>query len=528
MRIEVIGAGRPGLASDVLAVLEGWNLSVRGVEVAGHRTYLDLPELPRGKLTDLTSELLALRGVCSVREIDLLPGECQRMQFEALLNALSEPLIAVDMRGNVISINDAASATFNIPMERLVDQPSVFDLLGTDTGTCLDSRLKSCAGGEVMVNDRPYLVDVLPVLAKPTDSPDDAHGAVFIFRSALSLGRGIYAIEKRESPLDTGLVGCSPAIQKVEALLSRFAHVNAPLLITGETGTGKELVARACHRLSPRSQKPFLALNCAALPESLAESELFGYAAGAFSGAQRNGKPGLFELAEGGTVFLDEIGEMSAYLQAKLLRFLQDGTFVRIGGKSETTVDIRVVAATHRDLPAMVREGTFREDLFYRLNVLSIHIPPLRERKSDIPDLVTHFSQRAAAQVGKKMTEVATETLDRLCSYPWPGNARQMENVIFRAVTLSDSHVLTVESLPDDVRTRDASQATLAAPPAVPENSGEHAAAGPYASRMKETEKTLLEQLYQQYPSTRKLAAQLGLSHTAVAKKLKKFGIERS
>ena len=194
------------------------------------------------------------------------------------------------------------------------------------------------------------------------------------------------------------ILGDSAAMGALKARAARVAAVDAPLLLLGETGTGKELLAHACHRASARADKPFLALNCAALPESLAESELFGYAAGAFSGARRDGKPGLLELADRGTVFLDEIGEMSLYLQAKLLRFLNDGSFRRVGSERESRVNVRVISATHRDLAAMIGQGEFREDLFYRLNVLNLHMPPLRERGDDVRLLARHFVERASAQ----------------------------------------------------------------------------------------------------------------------------------
>lgn len=528
MRIEITGTGRPGLASDVLSILEKRKLAVRSVEVAAHRTYFDLPTLELQNFFGLTDDLLTLKGVTGVREIQLLPVECQRMQFEALLNALSDPLIAVDMSANVVSANDAAIRAFSINTERLLNRVKLSELLGVEAGTCLEARLKSCSGGEATILGKPYLVDVLPVVENYSGSTMDAHGAVFIFRSASSLGQRIYSIEKREISVDTGLIGKSESMVKVKKLIERFSSVNAPLLITGETGTGKELVARACHRLSDRSEKPFLALNCAALPESLAESELFGYAAGAFSGAQRNGKPGLLELADGGTIFLDEIGEMSLYLQAKLLRFLQDGTFMRIGGKAETQVDIRVLAATHRNLSKMVSNETFREDLYYRLNVLSIAIPPLRERAEDIPELAIYFSRQAAAQVGMNFSSISSDAMDCLCKFPWPGNARQMENLIFRSITLAETTILHKHDLPDELHISN-EKLPLKEPQINPLVTLENMTIEKiYAERIEQTEKQLLTELYTKFPSTRKLAAQLGLSHSAVAKKLQKFGIAKN
>lgn len=522
MKIEVLGAAHAPLRSDILAFIDSRGLTLVAIEVAAKAIFIEVNGLDEMSFGTFARELLALPDVQSVRQVALLPHECQRMQFEALLSSLAEPLLAVDMSARVILANGAAERSFGIAANELADLPTMVDLFGSETGRCLTDRLSSCTGGEVMIAGQPYLVDVLPVLANKEDPVEIAHGAVLVFRSIASLGQEIYAIEKRGT--DNGLIGSSDAMQKVSKLISRFAPLSAPVLITGETGTGKELVARACHRLSQRSTKAFLALNCAALPENLAESELFGYAAGAFSGAQRNGKPGLFELANGGTVFLDEIGEMSAYLQAKLLRVLQDGSFLRIGSKAETRVDVRILAATHRNLPEMVQGGSFREDLFFRLNVLSIELPALRERREDIPELVNLFSARAAAQVGTTFQNVTEDALDCLCQYDWPGNVREMENILFRSMTLSDTGIIGMEDLPQGLQ-------ILRGCSLVDSGKGHASHVGTdsrsYSERLHQTERDLLLDLYQKYPSTRKLANELGMSHTAVAKKLRKFGISR-
>ena len=223
------------------------------------------------------------------------------------------------------------------------------------------------------------------------------------------------------------------------------------MLITGESGTGKELVARAIHVNSPRKDRPFVALNCGALSETLLDSELFGHMRGAFTGADTN-KKGLIEVAEKGTIFLDEIGEMSPLVQVKLLRVLQERRFRRLGGTDEVEADIRIIAATNRDLSKMVAEGTFREDLFYRINVIPVRLPPLRERVEDIPLLAEHFVARFAAQMGKPITGVSGAAMACLQAYAWPGNIRELENAMERAVALERSPSILVESLPEQVR----------------------------------------------------------------------------
>jgi formate hydrogenlyase transcriptional activator len=262
------------------------------------------------------------------------------------------------------------------------------------------------------------------------------------------------------------IVGTSPALT---ALLSRVAKVagsDSTVLITGETGTGKELVARAIHRRSPRAARAFVAVNCAAIPRDLIASELFGHEKGAFTGALQR-RLGRFELADGGTILLDEVGELSSDMQVALLRVLQEREFERIGGRDRIRVDVRIIAATNRDLSAAVTQGTFREDLFYRLNVFPLEMPPLRERREDIPVLVEYFIGRYARKAGKKFRRVAKRTLDRLRSYPWPGNIRELQNVIERSVIVSDTEEFTVDeswiSTTPQVESRFGLSGTLAA-----------------------------------------------------------------
>ncbi|MGC8885616.1 MAG: sigma-54-dependent transcriptional regulator [Verrucomicrobiia bacterium] len=253
-------------------------------------------------------------------------------------------------------------------------------------------------------------------------------------------------LEKEDYEL--GIVGKSAAMQEVFKLIGQVAPTDTTVLITGESGTGKELVARAIYHYSNRNDKPFLAINCAAIPENLLESELFGYEKGAFTGAitQRIGK---FEQCNGGTIFLDEIGEMSLATQSRILRVLQTGTFTRVGGNQEIKVDVRIIAATNKNLEEAVASKRFREDLFYRLNVVRIHLPPLRERKEDIRILVEYFLRKSSAEKSQKY--ITTEALRALESYPWHGNVRELENVIKRAIVLSKGETILISDLPPEI-----------------------------------------------------------------------------
>jgi two-component system, NtrC family, response regulator AtoC len=248
-----------------------------------------------------------------------------------------------------------------------------------------------------------------------------------------------------------GIIGTSAGILDIYAVLERVADTPTTVLLTGESGTGKELVARALHAHSSRNDKPFIKVNCAAIPKELIESELFGYERGAFTGAVSS-KPGRFELANGGTLFLDEIGEIPVEMQVKLLRALQESEFERVGGIKTIHVDVRLVAATNRDLKKLLASGTFREDLFYRLNVVPIRLPALRERAGDIPALVEHFLTKFNERLKKHVASIEPDALEALSSYPWPGNIRELENVIERAVLFCDGQKLRAEDLPPEVR----------------------------------------------------------------------------
>ncbi|HEY3198588.1 MAG TPA: sigma-54 dependent transcriptional regulator [Nitrospirales bacterium] len=249
------------------------------------------------------------------------------------------------------------------------------------------------------------------------------------------------------------ILGHHPTMDEVFRIIRKVAPSQTTVLITGESGTGKELVARALHAESSRKDRPFRALNCAAIPEALIESELFGYEKGSFTGAQGR-HIGLFEAVHEGTLFLDEIGDLSLPLQAKLLRVLQEREIRRIGGRDDIKVDVRVVAATNRKLAAAIKQGTFREDLFYRLNVVSVHLPPLRDRPTDIPELIEHFLKKYGTSAGKTIKGVTAPALRLLIEYPWPGNVRELESVVERAVLLCENDRIDVEDFPPELRLR--------------------------------------------------------------------------
>ncbi|NPA41520.1 MAG: sigma-54-dependent Fis family transcriptional regulator [Aquificae bacterium] len=310
-----------------------------------------------------------------------------------------------------------------------------------------------------------------------------------------------------------GIVGRSRQILEVLDLVHRVAPTNATVLLRGESGVGKEVFARAIHFLSPRADKPFVTVNCAAIPETLLEAELFGYEKGAFTGAYGT-KKGKFELASGGTIFLDEIGDMPLFLQVKLLRVLQEKEIERLGGSKPIKVDVRVIAATNRNLEQLMKEGKFREDLYYRLNVFPIFIPPLRERREDIPILVQHFVETFGREYGKEV-KVSPEVMDLFMAYDWPGNVRELQNVVERMIILDTDGVLTVEELPSELKSSVEKPKTT--PPPQP-SEGES---------IWDIERKLIEQALRESGYVIKEAAKkLGMTPRQVSYRIQKYGIK--
>lgn len=311
-----------------------------------------------------------------------------------------------------------------------------------------------------------------------------------------------------------GVIARSPETKRILEMAAQVAKVDSTVFLTGESGVGKEVITNVIHRLSHRSRGPLIKISCGAIPESLLESELFGYEPGAFTGARKEGKPGMFELADGGTLFLDEVGDISINLQVKLLRVLQNHEVMRVGGLKMIPVDVRIVAATNKDLMKMVKAGDFREDFYYRLNVVSIDIPPLRERREDIPLLAQHFLERLNQkyQLNKYFS---SEVIDQFLLYSWPGNIRELENVVERMVVMTNDNELQIRHLPASIRiSQDTEEGTSYIQEPLP-----------LKTAVERFEKHLIKKALAKYKSTRKAARSLMVDHSTIVRKAKKYNL---
>ncbi|MDD3118877.1 MAG: sigma 54-interacting transcriptional regulator [Victivallales bacterium] len=388
-----------------------------------------------------------------------------KVPIEAILESISDGVFTVDPDWRVTSFNRAAAEILGIPREEAIGRPcaEIFRSNMCQTSCALRQTL---ATGLPVINRLCYIID-----SDGNRHPISVSTAVLRAADGSIIGgaetfRDLSEVEELRKKLEGRVqigdfISHSPAMRQVFDLVHAVSSSVSTVLIQGDTGTGKELLARAIHSLSPRASHPFVAVNCGALPDTLLESELFGYKKGAFTGAAQD-KPGRFALAKGGTLFLDEIGEISPALQVRLLRVIQEHCYVPLGGTKSESTDVRIIAATNRDLRAMVKTGDFREDLFYRINVVRIEVPPLVQRKEDIPLLVEHFIARFNRQQHRNISGIAPEAQSLLMAHNWPGNVRELENVIERAFVLCTGSCIAPCHLPEELYPPSGPPASLA------------------------------------------------------------------
>ena len=458
-------------------------------------------QTPRGKLLIVDDEVELMRALCEsltdagfetrgLSDPALAPDALREDEFDVLLSDLMMP------------------GTDGIQLLRrcLEVTPQLVGIIMTGQGT-IQTAVEAMKAGAFDYVLKPFrLQNVLPIL-------DRAMEVSRLRRENANLRRYMQRLTFESDRYR--IVGSGPAVRKVTQLIEKVAPTTATVLVRGPSGTGKELVARAVHGNSARRDKPLVTINCATLQESLLESELFGHERGAFTGADR-AKPGLFEVAEGGTLFVDEVAEMTPALQAKLLRVLEDGHYRRVGSTQDRRADVRIIAATNKPLEAEQKAGRFREDLFFRLSVITIDLPALKDRRDDIPELIRHFLQ--TRQVGRGLMTVSPAALARLCAYEWPGNIRELANVIERAQILAEDSVITPDDLPENL-----------VAPAGPAAAGEEPAAARGPDDLDNVEQRHVADVLHRYGGNKAQAAKaLGVSRRTLYRLLDKYKLSET
>ncbi len=510
--LKIPNIDRVGLVLDISHALAARHINIISMEVELNIIFLEIENLADAPKEDLIQALKRIPQILDVYEISLMPHQERAEQLKAVLGSINDGIIAIDKQGLVTQYNTAAQQIVRVPYAKLIGH-SITDIFPATTPLLDTLRTGIEYNNREIVREHTkshYLSSGRPLL----DQANRVIGAVAVLRDIQDVRDLVYTVTGQLTfTFDEILFACN-AMQRVVAMAKAIARGSSTVLIRGETGTGKELFARAIHSSSPRADKMFVPINCAAIPDTLLESELFGYEEGAFTGANKGGKQGLFEFASGGTIFLDEIGELSAHLQAKLLRVLQDGKVRRIGSNREIIVDVRILAATNRNLENMIAHNRFREDLYYRLNVIPLYIPPLRERIEDIPLIAQFFVRKFSTRLRKQVDAISDTALHCLTHYHWPGNIRELENVIERAINIVNGTIVLAEHIILD-------QAPIA-PAVANTNIPEHQT---LAEIVDKVEKDILSAALKQHRTSRRLGAALGLSHTAVLKKLHKYGL---
>ncbi|MHC6180463.1 sigma 54-interacting transcriptional regulator [Clostridium sp. JNZ X4-2] len=516
LRLEIISRDRIGMVLDILKKLYENNISIHSLEVFPNKVYIKVETLQEEeKESNIIENLLNINGVLKVREVELLSYEKNERRLRAIIDAVQDGILAINHSGEVELFNNYCEKIFHTEREKIVGK-NIKELLGFD-GPIINllKTGKNYDNVEVLTKN---VKDSFHYITSGRPVKDDKGKTIAAVASLKDIDEAIEmsnVITSKEEFVFKDIIGNSSSIVKTKKICISVAKSNSTILLRGESGTGKELFARAIHKLSSRTDKSFIAINCAALPDNLIESELFGYVKGSFTGATENGKDGLFKAADNGTLFLDEIGELSLPLQSKLLRVLQEGTIRKIGSTVEEKVNVRIIAATNRNLEDMIKKNTFREDLYYRLNVIPIYIPSLRDRIEDIPMLVSFFIKVLNKQMDKNIKGAEMGFIEELVKFNWPGNIRELKNVVERAMNMCHVSFLKKENLIMDFQKTTKHEM----------DSENHNFNFKLKDVVAAAEKKALIAAMQSHKSCRKAAKALGVSHTTIINKLNKYGI---
>lgn len=519
IRFEIVTEDRLGITVEILEKIYKKNINLISLEVFKHRVCVKIDHIDNLTKEELINELYSIDCIKSIKEMELLYHEQNERQLLAVINSVDEGIISIDRNYKINIFNDYCESLFGYDKttvkstdirDILIEPTALMNLfeLGEEydnvefRGLTKDGEISFISTGRCIKNDN-----------------NETIGAVISIKDVNKARELAQIVSSMEDGAFKDIIGNSDSIEKVKKIALAISKSNSTVLLRGESGTGKELFAKAIHRCSSRKNKNFVAINCAALPEALIESELFGYEKGSFTGAMQGGKNGLFKEAHGGTLFLDEIGELTLPLQAKLLRVLQEGKIRKIGSNKEESVDVRIIAATNRNLEEMIKGGQFREDLYYRINVIPIYLPSLKDRMVDIPALVQFFINSLNKKINRHILGADLNFIDKLMNYPWPGNVRELQNVIERAMNLCSGEYLTEKDLIMDFGEKNEGYEVKI----ISEKKNQFLT---LKEELDIKEKEILIKVLKECNSYRQAAKILGVSHTTIMNKIKKFNIK--
>lgn len=517
LRFMIITNDRIGITVEVLEVVNKKNIDLKSMEVFHQKICIKIEHISNCIKKSLMDEIKKIEDVISIVEIDLLDYEENHRKLLTVIDLVEEGIIAIDKNFKINIYNSYCESMFNYSKNEVIDK-DIHEILGEKSpliGIIKNSTKYDNVTHKVKINNNEvsYITTGRPIL----DDNNNTIGAVATLKDINKTKELVNIIQNSQDAFKH-IIGNSNSIDKVKKIIANVAKSNSTVLLRGESGTGKELFAKAIHSLSNRKDKRYVTINCAALPDTLLESELFGYERGSFTGAINSGKNGLFLESDGGTLFLDEIGELSMFIQAKLLRVLQEGVVRRIGSSREEKIDVRILAATNKNLEDMISKGLFRKDLYFRLNVIPVYIPPLKDRKEDIPLLVDFFVKTLSTKLGRNIKGVDNSFINELMKYDWIGNVRELQNIIERSIVLCEDDILK-----NDNNTKN-----------VYSDSGffnknvyndEKIDRLNLKDAIEKYEKKILKKVISDNKSSRKAANILGVSHTTIINKLKKYNL---
>lgn len=516
IRLEIKTQDKMGITLKILGVIYDSKINLHSLEVFSEKICVMIEDIKKKEKLELIDDLEKIEDVISVRELELMGYEKNERKLKAIIDSVDEGVIALSGNLEIEFFNSYCEKLFGYEKNEILGR-NIKSFIGKQSSLLeLITSGKSYENVEVSISNEKVDGRYLATGRAVKDDNLNPIGSVLTIKDFQKAREIAEIVSLDESGPFKEIVGSSTPLERVKKICSSIAKSDSTVLIKGESGTGKELFAKAIKKLSKRENQRFITVNCAALPDSLIESELFGYEKGSFTGALNRGKEGLFKEADKGTIFLDEIGELSLGVQSKLLRVLQEGTIRKIGSSKEEKVDVRIICATNRNLDEMMKKGEFREDLYYRLNVIPITIPPLRERKEDIPLLIGHFIRKMNKKVGKDIVSASMDYINYMMEYDWPGNIRELENSIERSVNLCEGNILTnnyifVDEKPNGNYNEEFLQ---------------YKETASLKEQVKELEIKILKKSLQKNKSIRKAAKELGISHTALIKKIQKLNIK--